>query len=163
MALAMAWPCAGPSNSVRRISKSSVPCSSSMRSHSSLVDILGDDIAPSVECQGDQALWGCPCTEKMLPDDRQPSDNAWIVDNPYLIALRSELPVIQGTILKSTAAAKTEVSSARHGQETAFEEISGDVRERDFSPTIVGHCWRVDQGLLLQYPDFVVSNPLPRQ
>jgi len=58
----------------------------------------------------------------MLPDDRQPSDNAWIVDNPYLIALRSELPVIQGTILKSTAAAKTEVSSARHGQETAFEE-----------------------------------------
>ncbi|PYU40766.1 MAG: hypothetical protein DMG54_22315 [Acidobacteria bacterium] len=99
----------------------------------------------------------------MLPDDRQPSDNAWIVDNPYLIALRSELPVIQGTILKSTAAAKTEVSSARHGQETAFEEISGDVRERDFSPTIVGHCWRVDQGLLLQYPDFVVSNPLPRQ
>src|SRR5205814_2352465 len=47
----MAWPCLGPSSSVRRISRSSVPCSSSMRVRSSLVDILGDDIQPLVECQ----------------------------------------------------------------------------------------------------------------
>ena len=40
IALAIACPCAGPGCSVRRISRSSVPCSSSMRS--SLVDILGE-------------------------------------------------------------------------------------------------------------------------
>ena len=40
---------------MRRISKSSVPCSSSMRSRSSLVDILGEDTALPVECQGEPA------------------------------------------------------------------------------------------------------------
>jgi hypothetical protein len=48
---AMAWPCAGPSRSVRRISRSSVPCSSSVRSRYSLVDILGECNAAQVECQ----------------------------------------------------------------------------------------------------------------
>jgi len=55
IALAMAWPCAGPSSSVRRISKSRVPCSSSMRSRWSLVDNLGDDAERPVECQGEQS------------------------------------------------------------------------------------------------------------
>src|SRR4029077_6866948 len=54
MALAMAWPCARPNSSVRRISRSKVPCSSSMRSFCSLVDILGDHTVLPVECQGEQ-------------------------------------------------------------------------------------------------------------
>ena len=53
MAFAMACPCAGPGSSVRRISRSSVPCSSSMRSRSSLVDILGEHKELPVECQGE--------------------------------------------------------------------------------------------------------------
>src|SRR5580704_1765137 len=53
MALVIAWPCAGPSSRVRRISRSRVPCRSSMCSFSSLVDILGDDTAVPVECQGE--------------------------------------------------------------------------------------------------------------
>src|ERR1700733_2630568 len=48
----MAWPCIGPSSRVRRISRSSVPCSNSMRFVCSLVDILGDDIALPLEFQG---------------------------------------------------------------------------------------------------------------
>src|ERR1700747_1989966 len=55
MALAMACPCAGPSSSVRRISRSNVPCSSSMRSRCSLVDILGEPTPALVECQGEEA------------------------------------------------------------------------------------------------------------
>src|SRR5262249_7482626 len=55
IALAMAWPCAGPSSSVRRISKSSVPCSNSIRSLSFLVDILGEHTPLPVECQGEYA------------------------------------------------------------------------------------------------------------
>jgi hypothetical protein len=44
---------------VRRISRSSVPCSSSIRSFRSLVDILGDDTEVPVECQGEQTpRWG---------------------------------------------------------------------------------------------------------
>src|ERR1700674_2176873 len=54
IALAIAWPCNGPSSSVRRISRSSVPCSNSMRSRCSVVDILGEDIQLPVECQGEQ-------------------------------------------------------------------------------------------------------------
>src|SRR5438874_2344752 len=53
--LAMAWPCAGPRSSVRRISRSSVPCNSSMRSRSSLVDILGENRPLPVGCQGEQS------------------------------------------------------------------------------------------------------------
>src|SRR5713226_6379529 len=53
IALAMAWPCAGPSSSVRRISRSKVPCSNSIRSFCSLVDILGEVRAVQVECQGE--------------------------------------------------------------------------------------------------------------
>src|SRR5205085_1154086 len=53
MAFAIACPCAGPSSSVRSINRSSVPCKSSMRSLFSLVDILGEDRAPPVECQGE--------------------------------------------------------------------------------------------------------------
>jgi hypothetical protein len=45
MAFAMAWPCVGPNTKVRKMSKSSVPCSSSMRSFSSLVDIPGEAYA----------------------------------------------------------------------------------------------------------------------
>src|SRR5246127_3833802 len=56
IALAMAWPCVGPSSSVRRISRSRVPCSSSMRSRCSLVDILGEATALPVECQGEQEV-----------------------------------------------------------------------------------------------------------
>jgi hypothetical protein len=53
MVFAIAWPCAGPGSKVRRISRSRVPCKSSMRSLS-LVDILGENIEPSpVECQGE--------------------------------------------------------------------------------------------------------------
>src|SRR5271170_7374557 len=55
MALAMAWPCARPRTSVRKISKSSVPCNNSMRSRCSLVDILGEHISLPVECQGKPA------------------------------------------------------------------------------------------------------------
>src|SRR5437016_2151642 len=55
--LAMAWPCAGPRSSVRRISRSSVPCNSSMRSRSSLVDILGENRAFLVECQGEDTVY----------------------------------------------------------------------------------------------------------
>src|SRR5260370_10525545 len=51
MVLAMAWPCAGPRSNVRRISRSRVPCSSSMRSFCSLVDILGENKSLPVECQ----------------------------------------------------------------------------------------------------------------
>src|SRR5260370_1812931 len=51
MVLAMAWPCAGPRSNVRRISRSRVPCSSSMRSFCSLVDILGENKPLPVECQ----------------------------------------------------------------------------------------------------------------
>src|SRR5262249_43492275 len=54
IALAIACPCVGPSSSVRRISKSSVPCSKSIRSFSALVDILGDDTLAPVECQGEE-------------------------------------------------------------------------------------------------------------
>src|SRR5712692_3027005 len=53
MVLAMAWPCAGPRSNVRRISRSRVPCSSSMRSFCSLVDILGENRSLPVECQGE--------------------------------------------------------------------------------------------------------------
>src|SRR5580704_17934904 len=56
MALAMAWPCAGPSSSVRRISKSRVPCRSSIRCRSSLVDILGGNTALPVACQGERTF-----------------------------------------------------------------------------------------------------------
>src|SRR5437016_13925201 len=56
MALAMAWPCAGPSSSVRRINRSRVPCSSSMRSFSSLVVIIGQRNSLLEECQGEEAL-----------------------------------------------------------------------------------------------------------
>src|ERR1700733_11701047 len=55
MALAMACPCTGPRTSVRRISRSRVPCSNSMRSCCSLVDILGEGTLLPVECQGEQA------------------------------------------------------------------------------------------------------------
>src|SRR5579859_5545630 len=48
MAFAMACPCVGPS--------CSVPCSNSTRSPCSLVDILGDDISPLVECQGELSI-----------------------------------------------------------------------------------------------------------
>src|SRR5271154_593918 len=68
IALAMAWPWAGPSSNVRKINKSSVPCSSSMRSLCSLVDILGDDKFLLVECQGEQKYgsWPVsPITESM--------------------------------------------------------------------------------------------------
>src|SRR5260370_973769 len=51
MALATAWPCAGPRSNVRRISRSRVPCSSSTRSFCSLVDILGENKSLPVECQ----------------------------------------------------------------------------------------------------------------
>src|SRR5258708_1354261 len=51
MALATAWPCAGPRSNVRRISRSRVPCSSSIRSFCSLVDILGENKSLPVECQ----------------------------------------------------------------------------------------------------------------
>src|SRR5690348_8404285 len=47
MALAMACPWAGPESSVRRIRRSRVPCRSSIRSCSSLVDILGEGYAGS--------------------------------------------------------------------------------------------------------------------
>jgi hypothetical protein len=47
----MARPCVGPSGSVRKMSWSSLPCSSSMRSFWSLVDILGEVIAHPTECQ----------------------------------------------------------------------------------------------------------------
>src|SRR5437762_2907245 len=40
----MAWPCAGPHRSVRRIRRSSVPCRSSTRPWSLLVGILGDEV-----------------------------------------------------------------------------------------------------------------------
>src|SRR5512145_1568010 len=54
--LAMACPCAGPRRSVRRMSKSSVPWSNSIRSRSALVDILGGDDTPAhLECQGEPA------------------------------------------------------------------------------------------------------------
>src|SRR6266513_2911755 len=56
MALAMACPCTGPRSSVRRISRSRVPCSSSMRSRCSLVDMLGDDTWLLVECQGERLV-----------------------------------------------------------------------------------------------------------
>src|ERR1700688_3015493 len=52
----MAWPCVGPSSNVRRISRSRVPCSSSMRSCCSLVDILGEATGLPIECQGEQEL-----------------------------------------------------------------------------------------------------------
>src|SRR3954467_12877626 len=51
----MAWPCTGPRKSVRRTSRSRVPCSSSTRSFCSLVDILGQGRWRQVECQGE---WG---------------------------------------------------------------------------------------------------------
>src|SRR5882762_9604978 len=54
IALAIAWPWNGPSSSVRRISRSSVPWSSSTRSRCSAVDILGENIQLPVECQGEQ-------------------------------------------------------------------------------------------------------------
>src|SRR6266849_6229660 len=53
MAWAMAWPCAGPKSRVRRISMSSVPCSSSTRLNSLWVDILAETNAAWVECQGE--------------------------------------------------------------------------------------------------------------
>src|SRR5258705_3011262 len=48
----MACPCVGPSRSVRKISKSKVPCNNSIRSLRSLVDILGESNRLPVECQG---------------------------------------------------------------------------------------------------------------
>src|SRR5690348_6772497 len=48
----MAWPWVGPSSRVRRINRSRVPCSSSMRSARSLVDILGERTHLPLECQG---------------------------------------------------------------------------------------------------------------
>src|SRR5579862_8822355 len=51
----MAWPCTGPMISVRRIRRSSVPCNNSMRSFSSLVDMLGEPTRVPVECQGEGA------------------------------------------------------------------------------------------------------------
>ena len=57
MALAIAWPWAGQKRRVRRINRSSVPCSNSMRSRSALVDILGvDDTLAHLECQGEPTL-----------------------------------------------------------------------------------------------------------
>src|SRR5437016_6573687 len=41
----------------RSISRSSVPCNSSMRSRSSLVDILGENRAFLVECQGEDTVY----------------------------------------------------------------------------------------------------------
>src|SRR5690242_6787243 len=67
MALAIACPCAGPGRSVRRISRSRVPCNNSIRSFCSLVDILGDIAEVHLECQGEWLLtqlaeWQCDVT-----------------------------------------------------------------------------------------------------
>src|ERR1700733_10359646 len=66
MAGAMAWPCPGPSRSVRRINRSRVPWSSSTRCFCSLVDILGDDSALPVECQGEH-----PASCRRVPGSRR--------------------------------------------------------------------------------------------
>ncbi len=57
MVFAMACPCTGPSSNVRRINRSRVPCNSSMRFLSSLVDILGKNKTSfSRMSRGEQAL-----------------------------------------------------------------------------------------------------------
>src|SRR5215472_9105193 len=55
IALAIAWPCVGPNNRVRRIKRSRVPCSNSMRSFCPLVDILLQNSEVHLECQGESA------------------------------------------------------------------------------------------------------------
>src|SRR5438445_4116094 len=67
MALAMAWPWAGPRSKVRRIRRSRVPWSNSMRSFCSLVDILGEDKERLVECQGEHFRpWTYACEQSAV-------------------------------------------------------------------------------------------------
>src|SRR5688572_7755064 len=119
----MAWPCAGPSRSVRRISMSSVPCRSSTRSGLFPVGILGGQRTAASPRMSRGPV--NHCTARSLLDPNQCLSSSAGVLPSFIPALTMLLPQYTGRG-KGYSVAIDDISVENR---TAEEQIHARLRE----------------------------------